>query len=176
MDGLMTFCHDARKGRYIGSHWPNHVRASALLDHSYCETAFKPTNARQRYCGRKCCIAEYDAENRDRVAKRKAAYYAANRGRIAAYYAANRARILKRQAAYRATNRARIAKQDAAYRAANRKRILKSAAAYYAANRARVLKRLAACRAANRDKVAKRKPRREHETRATHRPRRGKLS
>ena len=34
MDGLMTFCHDARKGRYIGSHWPNHVRASALLDQS----------------------------------------------------------------------------------------------------------------------------------------------
>ena len=32
-DGLMTFCHDARKSRYIGSHWPNHVRASALLDH-----------------------------------------------------------------------------------------------------------------------------------------------
>jgi hypothetical protein len=32
VDGLMTFCHDARKGRYIGSHWPNHVRASALLD------------------------------------------------------------------------------------------------------------------------------------------------
>src|SRR6266850_5577697 len=28
----MTVCHDARKGRYIGSHWPNHVRASALLD------------------------------------------------------------------------------------------------------------------------------------------------
>ena len=25
MDGLMTVCHDARKGRYIGSHWPNHV-------------------------------------------------------------------------------------------------------------------------------------------------------
>jgi hypothetical protein len=25
MDGLMTICHDARKGRYIGSHWPNHV-------------------------------------------------------------------------------------------------------------------------------------------------------
>ena len=21
VDGLMTFCHDARKGRYIGSHW-----------------------------------------------------------------------------------------------------------------------------------------------------------
>jgi len=34
VDGLMTFCHDARKGRYIGSHWPNHVRASALLDQS----------------------------------------------------------------------------------------------------------------------------------------------
>jgi hypothetical protein len=32
MDGLMTVCHDARKGRYTGSHWPNHVRASALLD------------------------------------------------------------------------------------------------------------------------------------------------
>jgi hypothetical protein len=34
VDGLMTFCHDARKGRYLGSHWPNHVRASALLDQS----------------------------------------------------------------------------------------------------------------------------------------------
>jgi len=33
VDGLMAFCHDARKSRYIGSHWPNHVRASALLDH-----------------------------------------------------------------------------------------------------------------------------------------------
>src|ERR1051325_5508309 len=32
VDGLMTVCHDARKGRYTGSHWPNHVRASALLD------------------------------------------------------------------------------------------------------------------------------------------------
>src|SRR6266852_4117886 len=32
VDGLMTVCHDARKGRYIGSHWPNHVRASALLE------------------------------------------------------------------------------------------------------------------------------------------------
>jgi hypothetical protein len=28
----MTVCHDARKGGHIGSHWPNHVRASALLD------------------------------------------------------------------------------------------------------------------------------------------------
>ncbi len=35
VDGLMTFCHDARKGGYIGSHWLNHVRASALLDHSF---------------------------------------------------------------------------------------------------------------------------------------------
>ena len=25
LDGLMTIGHDARKGRYIGSHWPNHV-------------------------------------------------------------------------------------------------------------------------------------------------------
>ena len=32
MDGPMTFCHDARKGRNIGSHWPKHVRASAPLD------------------------------------------------------------------------------------------------------------------------------------------------
>jgi hypothetical protein len=24
VDGLVTICHDARKGRYIGSHWPNH--------------------------------------------------------------------------------------------------------------------------------------------------------
>jgi hypothetical protein len=35
VDGLMTFRHDARKGRYLGSHWPNHVRASALLDHYF---------------------------------------------------------------------------------------------------------------------------------------------
>ena len=32
VDGLMTVCHGARKGRHTGSHWPNHVRASALLD------------------------------------------------------------------------------------------------------------------------------------------------
>src|SRR5208337_5489320 len=32
MDGLMAVCHAARKGRYTGSHWPNHARASALLD------------------------------------------------------------------------------------------------------------------------------------------------
>lgn len=32
VDGLMTVCHKAQKGRYVGSHWPNHVRASALLD------------------------------------------------------------------------------------------------------------------------------------------------
>lgn len=30
--GLVAFCHEARKGGYIGSHWPTHVRASALLD------------------------------------------------------------------------------------------------------------------------------------------------
>src|SRR2546430_12464290 len=28
----MTVCHNARKGCHTGSHWPNHVRASALLD------------------------------------------------------------------------------------------------------------------------------------------------
>src|SRR5882762_8666082 len=39
VNGLMTVCHDARKGRYIGSHWPNHVRASALLDDLCCENS-----------------------------------------------------------------------------------------------------------------------------------------
>src|ERR1041385_705039 len=24
MNGLVTICHDARKGSHIGSHWPNH--------------------------------------------------------------------------------------------------------------------------------------------------------
>src|SRR5882724_4925106 len=32
VNGLMAFCHETRKGGHIGSHWPNHVRASALLD------------------------------------------------------------------------------------------------------------------------------------------------
>ena len=32
VDGLVTVCHEARKGGYIGSYWPKHVRASALLD------------------------------------------------------------------------------------------------------------------------------------------------
>ena len=32
VEGLMTFCHAARKRGYNGSHWPKHVRASALLD------------------------------------------------------------------------------------------------------------------------------------------------
>ena len=36
VDGLMTICHDAREGRHTGSHWPNHVRASALLDENLC--------------------------------------------------------------------------------------------------------------------------------------------
>ena len=34
VQGLVTFCHAARKGGNIGSHWPKHVRASALLDDS----------------------------------------------------------------------------------------------------------------------------------------------
>ena len=25
MNGLVTICHDARKGSHIGSHWPNHT-------------------------------------------------------------------------------------------------------------------------------------------------------
>jgi len=32
VNGLVPVCHDARKGGYDGSHWPKHVRASALLD------------------------------------------------------------------------------------------------------------------------------------------------
>ena len=32
VNGLVTVCHNARKGCHIGSHRPNHVRASALLD------------------------------------------------------------------------------------------------------------------------------------------------
>ena len=42
VEGLMTFCHDARKSRYIGSYWPNHVRASALLDQCSCPTDVWP--------------------------------------------------------------------------------------------------------------------------------------
>jgi hypothetical protein len=44
---LMAICHNARKGRYIGSHWPNHVRVSALLDQ------FHPLNisSRRRMAG-----------------------------------------------------------------------------------------------------------------------------
>ena len=37
----MTICHAIRKGGYIGSHWPNHVRASALLDGSTSEFRIK---------------------------------------------------------------------------------------------------------------------------------------
>jgi hypothetical protein len=32
VQGLVAVCHAARKGRYDGSYWPKHVRASALLD------------------------------------------------------------------------------------------------------------------------------------------------
>jgi len=39
VNGLVTVCHEARKGGYVGSHWPNHVRASALLDQFISETA-----------------------------------------------------------------------------------------------------------------------------------------
>jgi hypothetical protein len=31
VQGLTAVCHDARKGRYIGSRWPKHARASAPL-------------------------------------------------------------------------------------------------------------------------------------------------
>ena len=42
VDGLMTVCHDARKGCYTGSHWPNHVRASALLDQNSGSSSASP--------------------------------------------------------------------------------------------------------------------------------------
>jgi hypothetical protein len=32
VQGLVTFCHAARKGGYAGSHWPTHWRAFSLLD------------------------------------------------------------------------------------------------------------------------------------------------
>jgi hypothetical protein len=32
MYGLMAICHEAGKGGYIGSHWPNHARAVFLPD------------------------------------------------------------------------------------------------------------------------------------------------
>ena len=51
----MPICHDARTGRYIGSHWPNHVRASALLDHFLLELvgategSHKPRSAKRAF-------------------------------------------------------------------------------------------------------------------------------
>ena len=39
VDRLMTFYLDARKGRYIGSYWPSHVHASALLDRCFSGVA-----------------------------------------------------------------------------------------------------------------------------------------
>ena len=43
----------------------------------HCGTAFEPANGKQRYCRKKCHMEA----NRDREAKRAAAYYAANRPR-----------------------------------------------------------------------------------------------
>jgi hypothetical protein len=120
-----------------------------------CRKKFERTNAKQRYCGRKCYMAAYRAANRNSILKHKAAYRAANRARIAkqraAYRAANRARVAKQRAAYRAANRKRLAKRQAAYRAANRGRIT----AYYRRNRARILKCQAAYRPAKRLSQAK---------------------
>ncbi len=80
MDGLMTVCHDARKGRTIGSHWPNHVAPpldstslnppwfpcqnvprqqfvrtlvssdTATLDNWSADIALKMTNVRRGWC------------------------------------------------------------------------------------------------------------------------------
>ena len=43
MNGLMTICHDARKGGYTGSHWPKSCRASALLDPQFFCLSFPPS-------------------------------------------------------------------------------------------------------------------------------------
>src|SRR5439155_2970759 len=40
MDGLMSVCHATRKGGHMGSHWPTHTRASALLGVPRCSTLF----------------------------------------------------------------------------------------------------------------------------------------
>ena len=32
MHGLAAICHEARKGGYAGSRWPNHYCAPSLLD------------------------------------------------------------------------------------------------------------------------------------------------
>jgi hypothetical protein len=94
---------------------------------AHCENPFEPVTETQRCCGSKCYKADYNATNRERIVRNRAAYYAANRAtfaeRSAAYYAANRERLLNQQAAYYAANRARIAKRKAANRAAKRGRL-----------------------------------------------------
>src|SRR5437870_5644575 len=44
MDGLMSVCHATRKGGHMGSHWPTHTRASALLGSLVVETPRAPTD------------------------------------------------------------------------------------------------------------------------------------
>jgi hypothetical protein len=36
MQGLMTICHDARKGGYIGSHWPKHLAPLLYSTKKFC--------------------------------------------------------------------------------------------------------------------------------------------
>ena len=47
--GLVTICHDARKGGYNGSRWPKHVRASTPLDVKKPETCQGPERSQPDY-------------------------------------------------------------------------------------------------------------------------------
>ena len=73
----------------------------------------------------KACIAEHNAANRGKIAKRDAAYRAANRDKIAKrdaeHYAANREERLKWQAEYYANHREERLKRQAEYNASHRK-------------------------------------------------------
>lgn len=117
--------------------------------------------------------AAYRAENRDKIAARKAAYYEKNHAiclaKRAAHYAANREREAARMATYRAENSEKIAAGKAAYYAENREKIAAKAREwrmanperfaannrkYREANRAQLAERACAYRAANPEKAA----------------------
>jgi len=48
--GLVTICHEVRKGGHDGSHWPKHWRASSLLDYGRWVGEGRMTEATKR-CG-----------------------------------------------------------------------------------------------------------------------------
>jgi hypothetical protein len=64
VDGLVTVCHEARKGGYVGSHWPKHVRASALLDRIYSDLVWffgLPPKAVLSFRAAKRCAGDWGA-------------------------------------------------------------------------------------------------------------------